>query len=280
MTISARSVLVVTSVFLVGGCAPAPTRAEVASVTVAALGETLRVDSKILAEQRVINIYVPPGYATSKERYPVLYMPDGGMNEDFPHIVGAVDVSTKNGLIRPVIVVGIQNTVRRRDLAPATAVPDEQKAAPLAGGTDRFRAFLRDELKPLIAARFRTTTESAIVGESLAGLFALETLIVEPTLFDSYIAADPAMYWNEQRAVRLASEKFAWWTAGPKQLYVATGDLPEMQDSVATLITALRTQKPPITWTYEPMPTEGHGTIFPTAALHGIRLVFAAPPES
>src|SRR5512139_918794 len=142
------------------------------------LGDTFTVDSKVLGERRVINVYVPPDYAKTEARYPVLYMPDGGMAEDFPHVVGAVDVSIKNEVIRPVIVVGIENTERRRDLVGPTTVAEEQQAAPHAGGADRFRRFLRDELKPLIAARYRTTAESAIIGESLAGLFVVETFIV------------------------------------------------------------------------------------------------------
>lgn len=57
----------------------------------------------------MINVYLPPGYAAGAERYPVLYLPDGGLAEDFPQISGLVDVSIKNGVIRPVIVVGIEN---------------------------------------------------------------------------------------------------------------------------------------------------------------------------
>src|SRR6185295_19581518 len=90
-------------------CAPIPVPAP-AGPAVAALGETLAIDSKVLGERRVINVYVPPDYATSAARYPVLYMPDGGMKEDFPHVVGSVDVSIKNAVIRPVIVVGVENT--------------------------------------------------------------------------------------------------------------------------------------------------------------------------
>lgn len=248
-----------------------------ATTKVAAIGATLTLHSKILGEDRVINVYVPPDYETSKDRYPVLYMPDGGMKEDFPHIVGSADVSIKNGIIRPVIVVGVENTVRRRDLPGPTSVPEEQKAAPLAGGNEKFRAFLRDELKPMIAARYRTSDESAIVGESLAGLFVIETLLVEPTLFDGYIAADPSLQWNEHELARSAAARLAWWTAGPRTLYVATADEPDIQQGVAMLVSALRIQAPPIVWRYEPMPEEHHGTIFPTAALRGIRMLFAAP---
>ncbi|MBA3503167.1 MAG: alpha/beta hydrolase, partial [Deltaproteobacteria bacterium] len=219
--------------------------------------------------------YVPPEYAKSTERYPVLYMPDGGMAEDFPHVVGAVDVSIKNAVIRPVIVVGIENTERRRDLVGPTTVPDEQQAAPHAGGADKFRAFLRDELKPEIARRYRTSAESAIIGESLAGLFVVETFVVEPGLFDAYIAADPSLWWNGQTLVRDAGARLAWWTAGPKRLYIATADHPPMLEAVATLVTQLRIYAPPVTWIHDAMPDEQHHTIYPRAALRGIRATFA-----
>jgi predicted alpha/beta superfamily hydrolase len=261
-----------------GAASPAPAPVPAAEKSKSAvLGDTISVESKVLGERRVINVYVPPDYATSSSSYPVLYMPDGGMGEDFPHVVGSVDVSIKNAVIRPVIVVGIENTVRRRDLAGPTELEEERKMAPQAGGADRFRSFLRDEVKPLINARYRTTPESAIIGESLAGLFVIETFLVEPTLFDGYIAADPSVWWNNQSLVRGAGPSLGWWSAGPKSLYIATA---EMQEGVALLKRLLEIYAPAgVTWTHEPMPHERHGTIFPTAALHGIRMLFAAPTE-
>ncbi len=271
------------AVVALAGCAgtPVSSKTPVASTkTPAAIGETFTIESKVLGERRVINVYVPPGYAKSAARYPVLYMPDGGLGEDFPHVVGSVDVSIKNAVIRPLIVVGVENTERRRDLAAETTVAEEKEAAPHAGGSDKFRAFLRDELKPLIASRYRVTDESGIIGESLAGLFVLETFLVEPTLFDAYIAVDPSVWWNEQALVRHANEKLAWWTAGERHVYIATADYEETQQAVATLLTALRLNAPPgVTWTYEPMPDEQHGTIYPRAALRGIRTLYAAPPD-
>ena len=140
-------------VLALGACGGRPATLEPETVTRAAIGETLTIESKILGELRTINVYVPPDYVKAEARFPVLYMPDGGLHEDFPHVAGTVDVSVKNGIIRPVIVVGVENTERRRDLPGPTAIPEEQKEAPKAGGNERFRQFLRDELKPMIAAR-------------------------------------------------------------------------------------------------------------------------------
>ena len=239
------------------------------------LGETFTLDSHALAERRVINVYLPPGYWKSTEAYPVLYMPDGGLAEDFPHIAGSIDVSIKDEVIRPMIVVGVENTERRRDLVGATAVPDETKIAPHAGGTDKFRAFLRDELKPEIARRYHVTGESALVGESFAGLFVVETLLVEPDLFDAYLAIDPSVWWNRQALVQGAAARFDAWTARPKQLYVATGDVTEMHEGVAVLLDAIRDHHPAgLTVHYDPMPEEHHNTIFAIAAVKGFRIVF------
>jgi hypothetical protein len=254
----------------------APVSAAVPGVRPLAIGETFTLDSRVLGERRVINVYLPPDYATSGQRYPVLYMPDGGIKEDFPHISGLIDVSIKNAVIRPFLVVGIENTERRRDLVGPTAVANERAAAPHAGGSDRFRQFLRDELKPQIAARYRTTPESALVGESLAGLFVVETLVVDPTLFDSYIAVDPSVWWNEQAVVRGAAARFDAWSVAPKRLYVATGDLPEMQAGVAILLAAVRDHHPAGLDVHDdPLPAEHHNTIFPVAALRGFRALFA-----
>ena len=147
------------------------------------VGETFTISSKILGETRRINVYVPPAYAeTPTTRLPVLYMPDGGIAEDFLHIAGLVQVSVGNGTMRPFILVGIENTQRRRDLTGPTSNEEDKKIAPKVGGSREFRAFIRDELMPEVKSRYRATNETAIVGESLAGLFVVETFLLEPDL--------------------------------------------------------------------------------------------------
>lgn len=166
------------------------------------IGETFTIESKTLGETRRINVYLPPAYtAATSSRLPVVYMPDGGMAEDFLHVAGLVQVSVGNGTMRPFILVGIENTQRRRDLTGPTQVDDDRKIAPRVGGSAAFRAFIRSELMPAITNRYRTTAETAIMGESLAGLFVVETLFLEPTLFDTYIAIDPSLWWNNAELV-------------------------------------------------------------------------------
>ena len=132
--------------------------------------DSLSISSRALSEVRRVNVHVPEGYAASKStRYPVLYMPDGGLDEDFPHVVNTVDSLIALGEIRPVIVVGVPNTERRRDLTGPTKIHSDSAIAPHVGGSAAFRQFFRDELIPEIDKRYRTTPERGIIGESLAG---------------------------------------------------------------------------------------------------------------
>jgi len=160
--------------------------------------DSFTVRSRILKEARLINVHTPRGYsATRGPRLPVLYMPDGGIDEDFPHVVNTVDSLIALGRIRPVIVVGIPNTQRRRDLTGPTRIASDSAIAPSVGGSAAFRRFISDELFPAIDRRYRVTHERSIVGESLAGLFIVETFLRAPDLFQHYIAFDPSLWWNK-----------------------------------------------------------------------------------
>ena len=242
-----------------------------------AVGETFLIHSKVLGEARRINVYLPPGYAeNSGVRLPVLYMLDGGLGEDFLHVAGLVQVSVGNATMRPFLLVGIENTQRRRDLTGPTEVEEDQKIAPKVGGSAVFRTFLREELMPLIETRYRTTAERAVVGESLAGLFVVETFFLEPDLFDTYLAFDPSLWWNHQALVNEASPRLhAWFARGQKSLYLASSDEPGIVVPTQRLAELLGHDAPAsVQWHYEPMPGETHGTIYHPAALRAFRSLF------
>lgn len=239
-----------------------------------AVGETFTINSKILSETRRINVYVPPGYKESDEtRLPVLYMPDGGMAEDFLHVAGLVQVSVGNGTMRPFLLVGIENTERRRDMTGPTENENDKKIAPRVGGSEAFRKFIRDELMPRVKGRYRTTNETAIVGESLAGLFVVETFLLEPDLFDTYIAFDPSLWWNNQKLVGDAGERLRVRPKTVKTLYLASSS--EDTEATQRFADILGKDAPPgLRWHYEKMPDEKHSTIYHPAALKAFRAVF------
>jgi predicted alpha/beta superfamily hydrolase len=245
------------------------------------IGETFTIESKTLGETRRINVYLPPAYAESPDRrLPVLYMPDGGMGEDFLHIAGLVQVSVGNGTMRRFVLVGIENTQRRRDMTGPTQNPEDKKIAPVVGGSAAFRKFIRTELMPVINTRYRTTKETAIMGESLAGLFVVETLFLEPDMFDTYIAFDPSLWWNNKELLKSAESRLPAVGKRPRALYLASSSEPELARVTGELAEILRKSAPAnLKWHYEPMPKETHGTIYHPAALEAVRRLFKPEAE-
>ena len=96
--------------------------------------DTFDVASNSLSEKRIINIYLPEGYAKTDQAFPVVYMPDGGIKEDFPHIANTLAELIESGKIDPVILVGIENTDRRRDLTPSSTTAYDRDYARLVTG--------------------------------------------------------------------------------------------------------------------------------------------------
>ncbi|MCA9735219.1 alpha/beta hydrolase [candidate division KSB1 bacterium] len=225
--------------------------------------ENLTMKSNIINENRVINIWTPPAYNNSEQSYPVLYMPDGGIQEDFPHIANTISKLVKQGDIAPVIVVGIENTERRRDLTGPSSVASDAEIAPVSDGAGVFREFIRDELFPEIKKRYRVTQQRAIVGESAAGLFVVETFFLNPEMFDIYLAMDPAIYWNDHDLVKKAPDRLKKMNDRQLKLWFAGSDAEDIFHDTEKLAKILQVDAPStITWTYLPQPNEHHNTIF------------------
>lgn len=258
---------------------PPPVAAQSQGVTPPAaapltVGETFTINSRVLGEVRRINVYRPPAYGEAVDApRPVLYMLDGGIEEDFLHVAGLVQVSVGNGTMRPFLLVGIENTARRRDLTGPTDNGEDRKIAPVVGGSAAFRRFIRSELIPEVRARYRTTGESAVVGESLAGLFVVETLLTEPDLFDTYVAFDPSLWWNDGKLVDGAASRLS--AAAGRSLYLASSNQPDIAALTRRLADVLGAQAPEgVSWHYEAMPEESHATIYHPAALRAFRELF------
>jgi predicted alpha/beta superfamily hydrolase len=197
------------------------------------LGESYIVPSQVMGTERTINVYLPAGYAKGDTRYPVLYLIDGGVDQDFVHVVGASVIGAAWGRQQDAIIVGIATKDRRDELTGPTADPALLAKYPTAGHSERFRRFIREEVKPLIAARYRTNGTDGVVGEWLAGLFIAETWLREPGLFGSYAAISPSLWWDNA-ALTAAVPGLAGKTQAGHRLFVATADEGVDQAAIAT----------------------------------------------
>ncbi|MEM9293895.1 MAG: alpha/beta hydrolase-fold protein [Acidobacteriota bacterium] len=242
---------------LASGCASAPPQDPIPA------HRAFSLESQILEETRRIAVYAPPGYEEGSESYPVLYMPDGGVAEDFPHIANTIDSLIRDGEIAPTLVVGIENTVRGRDLTPDSSTDEDGQYAPLSDGAAAFRAFIADELIPHIESTYRTNGERAIVGESLAGLFVVDTFFRQPQLFQRHVAVDPSLWWDDHALVRRAPEDLPSLAGLQRTLWFAGSDAEDIHRHTEALVEILEEHAPEdLTWTYDSRPDEQHWTIF------------------
>lgn len=226
--------------------------------------ETFKLDSKTLDESRVINIWLPEDYHSKSDSLPVLYMADGGINEDFPHIANTIEELINQKKIPPIILVGIENIQRRKDLTGPTEVEKDKEIAPEVGGSAKFRSFIHDELIPHINSNYRTNQVKGIIGESLSGYFVVETLLLNPEMFDFYIAFDPSMWWNDQKLIKTAKENLTKIPANQnKTFWFAGSDAQDIYLATRELANILENEKNPnLKWKYSDEPTENHSTIF------------------
>lgn len=246
-----------------------------------AIGETFTLDSKLMGETRRINVYLPAGYRERADaKVPVLYMLDGGIAEDFLHVAGLMQVSIANGTMRPFMLVGIENTQRRRDMTGPTEVASDRRIAPVVGGAATFRAFIRDELMPEIDRRYRTSGETAIIGESAAGLFVMDTLVLAPEMFDAYIAIDPMLWWNDKAWMKGFRGFLGAHPDLQAKLFVATSSEPTIAEVVVWVPAVLQDAAPKgLVWRFQSLPEETHGTVYHPAALRAFRALFAPEPR-
>ncbi|MBQ95396.1 MAG: hypothetical protein CL510_06150 [Actinobacteria bacterium] len=249
-----------------------------------AVATTYTVETGVLdGEGRKITVRLPTGYEKEPERrYPVVYLLDGGPDQDFEHIAGIAQSRDMNWSFAPFILVGIESVNRRQELSPPVADPKpyEEFLRATPGGSPAYRRFLREELKPLVEASFRTNGRDAIIGESLAALFVVETLLEEPTLFDDYIAISPSMWWEQMKYGKQAAAYFARHPEGDRRLYLTTANEGDWhREGTERLVDALRASAPDgLAWTFvDAGESETHGTLYHPMALDAFRLLFAAP---
>ena len=225
--------------------------------------DNFSIDSKHVNETRIINVWTPPNYKESNDRLPVLYMPDGGIKEDFPHIANTIAKLIENKSIPPIILVGIENTKRGRDLTGFSEVEEDAKYCPLTDGAKNFREFITDELCTEISKRYRITNQKGIIGESLAGLFVMETFFLKPDAFDFYIAMDPSIWWNNHYLERKANEYMANFPNKKTKLWFAGSSAEDISKYTNSVAKTFQNNAPKsLIWKYSDEPNEKHNTIF------------------
>ena len=196
------------------------------------IGEKVDFWSETLGENRKLNIYLPQGYsADSAKTYPVIYLLDGSIDEDFIHISGLVQFGSFPwiNMLPESIVIGISNVDRKRDFTFPTNNKKDKKDFPTTGESAKFMDFIEKELQPLIEQNYKVDSVSTIIGQSLGGLLATEILFKRPQLFDNYVIVSPSLWWDDESLLKVDPKSYT----APKSIYVAVGKEGKVMERTA-----------------------------------------------
>jgi predicted alpha/beta superfamily hydrolase len=244
-----------------------------------AIEETFRLPSKILGEERTILISAPLRYAQGEERYPVLYLTDGDAH--ILHTRGTVDFLARNGVMPDLIIVGIANTDRTRDLTPTRwerPRPGGGTGQASGGGAGKLLDFIAQELIPFVEGRYRTAPYRILAGHSLGGLFALTAMTQRPELFNAFIAASPSLNWDDDLILRQTARFLEGRQELKRTLFVTmaneeAGDVsPTRFDRLRTTLGAAKASG--FLWDSKLMEDEDHGTVVLLSHYLGLRKIF------
>lgn len=212
------------------------------------IGTSDTIYSKVMSEKRVVNISLPEGYNPNDTvHYPVVYLLDGGTDEDFIHVLGLYQFNSTswNRVTSPAIIVGITNVNRLRDMTFPTSDTALLKKYPESGHSDKFIRFIKLELIPFVTEKYKTNKERTLIGESLAGLLAVEILFRQSDLFNQYIIVSPSLWWDNRSIFNVSTDYLRNATEKrPIKVFLAVGkggftpgrNPKLMEDDVQTLL--------------------------------------------
>ncbi len=162
-------------------------------------GNEIVLKSEILNEDRTIYVHCPSGNQNTK--YPVLYHLDGDYN--FKMTTGIIDFLMKNEIIPEMIVVGIGNLDRTRDMTPV-----KDPTFRNSGGAEKFYKFINNEVIPYVEQSFPVSDTKILSGHSLGGLFTLYSFLTDYKRFEYYIAVSPSIQFKDFHYVPIVEDFF------------------------------------------------------------------------
>ncbi|MBK1894173.1 alpha/beta hydrolase [Chryseobacterium paridis] len=245
------------------------------SVKPLTIGEIRTFKSKVLNEERTLNIYLPGNFDKTKS-YPVIYLLDGSIKEDFIHVSGLVQFFNQMYSMPETIVIGVANVDRKRDFTFHTDLKDLQKDYPTTGHSDKFISFLEKELKPFVESQYKVT-DTYLFGQSLGGLLATEILLKKPEMFTNYFIISPSLWWDDESLLKQAKELLGKSTDTKKFVYVSVGkgEHPVMVKDAETFYDILNNSgKKNWTVEYKMMEGDNHATILHRSLYEGLVKLF------
>jgi len=254
--------------------------------------EIVTIHSNILNEDRKLYIYKPAEdniYAPAAN--PVIYLLDGDVQTKM--VAGQVSyLSESYPVIPKMIVVGIGNTDRTRDLTPNHSIigfdgkPDTSANSfgSHSGGGEKFMQFIQQEVMPYVEKNYHPAPYKIFSGHSLGGLMMFYSLLAHPDMFNAYIAISPSLFWDKQWTLQQAKEKWKAGTSLNKILFFSDGNEGgQFHTDAVSMDSLLKKNKlRNLKFKYVYYPAESHLSEPVKAFYDGIRFVYPDwyPPQT
>ena len=223
-----------------------------------------------------------------------IYVTDASMN--FPIVTSIARQMQWGGEAPPCLVVGIdyldfeqsyKGDWRVRELTPTAGPRGYQSASPATGGgAGEFRSFLLKTLRPMIEQRFDVDAgRSMLIGHSLGGMFALDTMVEEPEAFGNYLSISPSLWFDNNLVLRLIKQKLESGTVFESRVAVFAGEQEERISPPETHMTSNTLEFARLVAEHRNgfpngacvcvLPGTTHHTIVGTAVTRGLRYLIA-----
>ncbi len=230
------------------------------------IGSTFSIDSKILAEKRNIQIYLPESYHENQVRkYPVLYLIAGQryflqgvsfqQSFNFPGQSYFIDPAPD------FIVVGINTDNTKRYESFFQNAP-------------KLIKHFKQELIPYIDKNYKTSNERILFGWEIAGGTAMQIFANHTSLFSAYIVASPAPFNYKisdiEKALTSGSVKnrFVYFTMSSAETWAI--------DETNSLAKLLKEKAPKeLDWHYDVLENEDHYSTPTQTIYQGLRTYFS-----
>lgn len=249
------------------------------------IGETHNFVSTVLNEKRAIQVYLPASYNQyPNQKYPVVYLLDSESN--FHYVTGIIEKLSKSPYpsIPEMVVIGIVNTDRARDLTPTQQKPQIKEGRLIegkTGGNLAFFNFLETELMPDVEKKYRTNGLNVLIGHSFGGITALNHMLNGHKNIQAYIVHDPSIWWDDEIMLKRFKE-VKHKDFQHKKLFLTQVGSSENTASLDSHYNGIQkfnqylTQQPFAHLNYKYIQYEGedHGTVPLKGNLDGLRYIF------
>ncbi len=226
------------------------------------------IRSQVLGEDRTILVRLPQGYERSTDKYPAAYMLDAHSPQN-AMMAGIVEQQVWGGVIPDMIVVGLQNTNRLRDMTPTAT----DRAG--SGGAQKFLQFIETEVIPFIDKNYRTESYRIIAGHSLAGLFVVHSFVERPALFNAFIAASPVLHWDNDHVIKQAAAVLKQDKEWKRHMFIGIGDEPDYIGGFTRFRELMKRSKARgLDYEFKEFKDENHSSVVLPAYYAGLRMVF------